>query len=1177
MTILFNLQIPAKLKFFAGLKKVPLFMKITFFLLFLSVGISFAAPSYAQNTSLSLKMNSATVAEILDAIEKQTEFRFYYNSKLVDTERETSIAVKDDNVFTTLDKLFAGTDVSYKVIDKDIILTAKGQDQSDKKSASDKTVNGIVTDMKGETLIGVNVSIKGTSAGAITDAGGKYTLEQVSDQSILVFSYIGYVSQEVKVGNQRTINIRLEEDLQNLNEVVVVGYGTQKKATLTGAVAYINSGELTTTKTDNVLTNMSGKIPGLLIRQQTGEPGDFSNLVSIRGYGNPVVVIDGVVRNQNGLADLAQINSDDIEQISVLKDASAAIYGMSAANGVIIVTTKKGEAAKTRISYSGTLSVKMPTSMPEMMSAYEYRLFANEFQRNVKLPPAYSDDILEKFKNGEPGYTDWDWLAMCFRKSVTAQNHTLSVRGGNNKVRHFTSFSYNDDNGLYKSGMEYYKRWTGRSNLTADLTNDLKMNVLISGRMDKYRRSPGPFIYDYKNLITNDRGVGPYTLDNPTHLTNIPPQSQNPMAVCDPNIGSDLYENLTGTSQIDFTYKIPFVKGLSLNALGSLDIKTGNQSSRRNSWDMFDYISGAYVSTVGANSYQNTINLYQKGYGKFQANYENKFGDHSLTLLAAVEAAQERFDNLSGTRQFPDIFTFPTINAGATTTATNSGYREWRRYAAFISRLNYDYRGKYLVEAMVRYDGNYRYAPSKRWVWFPSVSLGWRVSEENFFKKNISFINNLKLRASYGESGLDAGNPYEYVAAYTSDNYRGYIFSDGKLTAGMYPPGVVNDNLTWITAKFSNFGADIDFLKSKLSLTIEYFERRNTGMLSSKIATAPNFFGASFPQENLNSDLNRGLDFLLRFRGKIGEDFKYSVGANVTFARTKRLHIERGPFTSEWDIWQNGNTNRYTGRNLIYIYNGQYTSLAEYETAPLLGGALGNTRMLPGSFKIIDVNGDGKIDANDQVYKNWSYGNVGYVSSTSGNFDQKVNPPLQYGFPIEAAYKSFDLNLLFQGAALYSVNYANYDIWGYGRYPNLNVKYRDRWHTQNSTDGNGNIIYANPFDPATVWIPGKYPAGRPYNYDNTTDSGQTYPIDVWRPMANYLRLKNIELGYTVPQKALKKAGIENVRIFVNGTNLLLFCKKELKQADPEKQEGDWNANLSYPIMKQVNFGINLNF
>jgi hypothetical protein len=355
-----------------------------------------------------------------------------------------------------------------------------------------------------------------------------------------------------------------------------------------------------------------------------------------------------------------------------------------------------------------------------------------------------------------------------------------------------------------------------------------------------------------------------------------------------------------------------------------------------------------------------------------------------------------------------------------------------------------------------------------------------------------------------------------------------------------------------------------------MNATLDYFQRNNTGILANRQASVPNTFGAGFPQENINSDMNHGLELSLKYRDKIGRHFRYSVGANITYSRTKRIHEERAPFTSQWDEWQNSNQNRYTGRNRIYTFDGQYTSLEQYETAPLLGGVRGNSRMLPGSYRIIDANGDGRINADDRLFMNWAYGDQGYTSGNSQNQDgdnwNRVNPPLQFGFPIDMSYQSFDLNLLLSGAALYSVNYHMNDIWGYGRYPTLHTIFRDRWHTASPTD--------NPLDPATQWIPGKYPAGRPYNYDNTTDN---FEVSIWRPMATYLRLKNVELGYTIPRNVVRKAGFENVRIFINATNMMTFAKKDVKRNDPERHENAWNAGLSYPIMKAVNFGLNLNF
>jgi TonB-linked SusC/RagA family outer membrane protein len=477
--------------------------------------------------------------------------------------------------------------------------------------------------------------------------------------------------------------------------------------------------------------------------------------------------------------------------------------------------------------------------------------------------------------------------------------------------------------------------------------------------------------------------------------------------------------------------------------------------------------------------------------------------------------------------------------------------------------LNYDYQGKYLAEVMMRYDGSFRYAPAQRWSLFPSASVGWRISEESFLKDNVSWLDNLKIRASWGESGRDQGNLYEYMPAYTAAANHGYIFNNA-VTLGFYPPGVVNENMTWVKSRIINIGVDITVIKN-LDITIEGYERRLTGILADRVASVPNTFGASFPQENLNSERNVGLELDVRWRGSIGKDFKYTVGGNVSYTRFQYLHRERAKFNSQYDRWREGNSttanqdmftgnsNRYTGAGWLYDWDGRYTSLSDYETAPLQnGGARGNTRMLPGQYRIIDANGDGRITGEDEQLIGWGFGDL--------------NPPLQFGINLDASYKSWDISMLFQGASLYALSYRNNDIWGYGRYPTLHEKFLDRWHLADPND--------DPFDPNAQWVEGKYPAGRLYNYDNTTDANV---IDVWKPNSTYLRLKNIEIGYTLPSKAAQTIGIGSLRVYVNATNLLTITRKELREYDPEKWENAWNAGLSYPIMKAVNFGINIGF
>jgi TonB-linked SusC/RagA family outer membrane protein len=1113
---------------------------------------------------LTIVLSNKSVRDVLGEIEKNSEFIFFYYDGAVDINRKVSINARNQPIDKVLDQLFKQTGNTYTIKDRQVFIMRKEAASADAQQQV-RTVSGTVSDESGDPLIGVNITIAGTSIGSVTDINGRFTLQGVPSGATLSVSYVGYAPQSIRLGNSNNLKIVLAEDTQALEEVVVVGYGTQKKETLSGAVSSIRSDEINSTKTENLVSNLQGKMPGLLIRQQTGEPGVFDNMVSIRGYGAPLVVIDGIVRNNDGIADLAQLNPEDVESVSILKDASAAIYGMNASNGVIIVTTKKGESGKARFAYSGLFGMKVPTGMELTVDAYTYRVMANEMQKNIGGMPTYDNDLLEKYRSGQPGYQDFDWIDMYMYDMVPQQSHNLSVRGGSDNIRYFTSLNYTEDNGLLVSDIQYYRRYNFRSNIVARLTDDLQMSVSVAGRVDKRRQGREDFLWTYKTLVVNDRGIGPYTMNNPKHLSAIAPENKNAAALIDPaGDGYRQYDNINGQSQAELTYKAPFARNLTLSLIGSFDIRSGNRSELQKSYNLYDYYTDNFIAVFGSDRYWNRIDLYQKGYMQLRANYSLKTGGHSFNIMAAMEASRERFDYVRGERQYSDIFTHDILNQGSAGTASNEGQREFRRLAAYLGRINYDFKGRYLAELVFRYDGSYRYAPSRRWVFFPSGSVAWRLSEEEFVKNILPFVDNLKLRASYGESGRDTGEAFQYVAAYTGENARGYVFDDGALTVGMYPPGVVTDQLSWVTSKIFNAGLDFDILKNRLGGTVEYFTRKNTGILATRISSIPNYFGASFPNENINSDMNMGLELGLTHRGKIGKSFSYSIGGNVTYSRTKRLHVERAAFTSQWDRWRNGNENRLTGRSLIYTYDGQYTSMEQYETAPLLGGARGNSRMLPGSFRLIDNNGDGRITGEDQLYANWAYGETGYVSGDNST-SQRINPPLQYGFTFDAGYKSFDISLLLQGASLYSIQYSNDDIWGYGRYPTLHKKFLDRWHTANPAD--------DPYNPATQWTAGYYPAIRS-NRDNTTDGNI---INVWRPLATYLRLKNVEVGYVVPRHILRKIGIANVRLFLNSTNLLTFCKRELRDADPERQENAWNANLAYPIMKAVNAGININF
>ena len=1136
-----------------GVVKILLKMKLTLCVILISVLGTMASESYSQTTKLSLDLKNAKVKDALGAIENQSEFYFLYSEKLINVDREVNIEVQGSTIEKILDKIFEGTNVNYTVKGRQIVLATSDANvihESSSLNQQQKKITGKVTDSSMSSLPGVSVVVKGTTAGVITDTDGNFSLANISENAVLQFSFVGMKTQEVKVGTQSTLNVVMEDEAIGLEEVVAIGYGTVKKETLTGSVANITSASIISTKSENLISNIQGKVSGLMVRQLTGEPGKFNNYVSIRGFGAPLVIVDGIVRD--GTADMAQINSNDIESMSILKDAAASIYGMNAANGVIIITTKKGSDGRAQFSYSNLLGMKSATGMEHTVDAYTYRVMKNEMDRNSGSAETYTADILEKYRTGVDGYQDVDWIKLTLKPRVFQQSHNLSVRGGTKNVKYFNSFGYTEDNGLLTSGIQYYRRYNFRSTTTADLTKNLKLNVSVSGRLDKKQSPREDFLWTYKTIMVNDRGINYHTIANPNHLSVINPESKNAWALMNPGLdGYNQQRNTQFQSTVDLTYNFEKIEGLSMVVTGAFDENIANSSFLQKSYNLYDYYTDAFSQKTGSNQYSNTLGLFQRSVARFQTNYTKSFSKHKLNLSGIFEFTDTRGDDIMAKRLYSDLFTNDIIDQGTSTTASNSGKRYFGKYAAYIGRANYDYAGKYLLEVVARYDGSYRYAKVNRWAFFPSTSLGWRISEEPFLKDNFPIVSNLKIRGSYGESGTDAGNAFAYYSAYTANSANGYVFNGGALTVGMVAPGVVNDDLTWVTSKISNVGLDFDLMKGKIGGSFDLFQRKQDGLLATLVQSVPNIFGASFPQANVNSKLDHGFEISLSHRNKIGTDFNYGITANFTYTRTKNLHVENGGYSSSWDNWINNTNNRYTGKMGLYEYDGQYTSLEQYATAPLLGGTAGNSKMLPGSYKIIDVNGDGIISSADQTYDHWTYGTV--------------NPPMQYGLTIDASYKNFDMNILFQGAAGYSINYRNNDIWGYGRYPTLHDKYLDRWHTVNVTD--------NPYDPATKWESGFYPALRNYNYDNTTES---LVIDVWRPKATYLRLKSLEIGYSIPKTLANRYGMESVRVFVNGNNLLTFCNKLLRNADPERQEADWDASLAYPLMKSYNFGVSIN-
>jgi len=862
--------------------------------------------------------------------------------------------------------------------------------------------------------------------------------------------------------------------------------------------------------------------------------------------------------------DFERLNPEDIETISVLKDAAASIYGLGAANGVFIVTTKKGFAGKTEFSLNTMYSVKQPTNDWSVINvdAYTMRYMWNEMNRNSESSSnVTSPEELAKWKAGtEKYYTDYNWWDNLVRDNVNSSELTFNARGGNEQITFFSSFGYNNDGGYFKNNeLLQYDRYTFRTNVDAKLAKNLKMGVHVYGRYENTLSPTRGTQWTFKRIITNDRGIGPYTLDGLNNYTQVPSENTNVFAELSRE-ASGYVQSLKFQYQttVDLNYDIPFIKGLSVGAQVAYDGQVNDSRNLYKNFLLYDYVTGLpKSSSVAPTKFTSQYDTYTRKELQANMNFRRTFGSHNVGASLIYIARRIDNNSLQGVRQYDDLYTKDILSQASLTGQSTTGSRGEEAYLSYIGRFNYDYKSKYLLEFSFREDGSYRYSPEQRWGFFPAVSAAWRIGQEPFFKNALPMVTDLKLRASWGKSGNNAGTAFQYYEGYTwSGVSGGFIFADGVLTKGMVPPGIVNNNLTWVSTTQKDAGIDLEMWKGKLGFVFDVFRRNAIGELATRASSLPNTFGASFPQENLNSSYQQGFDFSLSHRNVI-KKFTYGFSGTFIYSRQYLTHRERTPNQSTWDVWKNGNDTyddqgRIQGRVFINERDGIFTNLEELETAPLCGGTLGNYMMLPGMDKIVDTDGDGRISGDDALPITWS--------------GAGTNPPMQFGASLNASYMGFDVVISLAGSSLFTMAKGRGDQWGYGtQYRFFLAEYLDRWHTVNDTD--------NPRDPATEWIPGKWEA-LTINGNNTTTGTTT---DEWRMDATYLRIKTVELGYNLPLRYVQVVGLKNVRVYLNGYNLFTFCNDFLKDMDPERDEGAYSAGNTYPIMRSFNMGLNIKF
>jgi TonB-dependent starch-binding outer membrane protein SusC len=990
-------------------------------------------------------------------------------------------------------------------------------------------VSGSITDASSnQAMIGVNVTVKGTTIGGISDVNGKFSVNVPNANATLVFSFIGYVTQEIPLAGQTTLNVALVAEVSQLSEVVVVGYGTQKKVTATGSVTTTKGEDILKSPSTNVSNNLAGRMPGLTAVSRSGEPGADDAILRIRGTNtlgdnSPLIVVDGVANRG-----LNRLNPNDIESITVLKDASAAIYGSQAANGVILVTTKRGAIGKPKITIGINAGVNQPTKIPQMANAAQYATMLNEIAyyatpskgRNQ----AFSADDITKFGDGSDpwGHPNTDWFKAVFKPWAGQNQQSASISGGTDNMKYFLSLGARYENGIYRNSATNYKQYDFRTNIDGKVTKNISIAFDVSGRQevrDYPTRSAGSI---FRMLMRGKPNMPAYWPDG-TPGPDIE-YGDNPYVTTTSATGYDLSKWYVLESNLRTTINIPWISGLTVTANASFDKAFLFHKKFETPWYLYTWDGNAEHTTIkgkrGLDAPQlsedmsDGLNLNVNGY----ATYEKTIaGQHNIKVMVGTERRSGKTDIFNAFRKNYISSAVDQLFAGASDQyMSNSGSASQNAYMSYFGRVNYDLSRKYMFEFVWRYDGSYKFPQNKRFGFFPGISAGWRISEEDFWKNSLSFFNDFKIRGSWGQTGNDRIDEYQYLSTYGYLSGKTYVFNgvDNKL---LNETKIPNPNVTWEVANQANIGFDAFLLNNKISISADYFNNVRSHILIAQNASVPGSSGLAgmLPDVNIGKVKNEGFEGVIGYHGQAGE-IQYDLSVNGSYSKNKIIFWDETPGIP---VYQQS-TGRPTGSSLYYQSIGIFKDQAAIDAYPHWAGAQ------PGDVIFKDVNNDGKIDGLDRVMN-----------------DKNNMPRFIAGATVAVRFKGFDLTVLLQGATGAQV-YLGVESGDIGNYYKLFVD--NRWTPENTT--------------------ASYP--RAWNRDNEywRSQGNTF----WLLNMNYLRLKNLELGYTLPSSINKAIGIEGLRFYVNGNNLLTFAKE--KFIDPELLAG-----TDYPLQRIVTGGLTLTF
>ena len=1104
---------------------INLFRKMKLILLF--VAISFfqlsAVESYAQNAKINLSLSDVTLEEAIKTIEANTQFVFFFSNSAVDMTKHVDLNVKNGNIKEVLNQILSS--YKYRIEDNKIVLL--GEVQQDGK------IWGVVSDAFGP-IAGANVVVKGTTNGTITDMDGRFSLDAPKGAKLQI-SYIGYITKELTVDTKTDYVIELVEDSQALEEVVVVGYGTEKKVNVIGSIAQIGSEKLENRSTPQLSNVLTGQMAGVTVIQRSGRPGNSGGEIRVRGVGSfggesnksdALVLIDGIPGKLN------DVSSEDVESISVLKDAStAAIYGSRAANGVILVTTKTGKEGKVSVGYNGYVGFNTPTALPEFVDTWQYATLYNEAVGRE----AYTQEEIQKFRDGsDPDhYANARYLDEVFSRKCLQTGHDVTINGGNAENKYMVSFGYLKQNGIVEKND--YQRYNARVNLINEILPGLKLTSRLSGVYGNRKEPMAPGGDDADNMLVLIQKALRFPGLTPTILSD-----------GSFGAGRELHGTPAGWIKSDSFYENP---EFSLNANVRLDYNPVK--------DLLLSAIGAYTYTNGEErTYRSTMKLsgdrvlgpselkHKMGktiYKTFQATaeYNKTIGEHTFGILAGYSWEQEDYRYVQGSRdKFPGN-DLPYLNAGSPDNQKSEGTgNAWAIQSGF-GRLRYNFNERYLFESTVRYDGSSRFPQSKKFGFFPSVAAGWRLSEENFFKENesLGFISNLKLKVSWGRLGNQNIGNYPYQSVYELG--QNYPFGD-TYTQGAAVTTAVDPTIKWEETETIDGGLEAVFWNGLLSVNASYFNRRTYDILYKPSGSVSTILGQKISEMNTGELKNFGWEFEVGHRNKIG-DVSYNVNANLSIIKNKLTTLGVGNVEQLNGMVGNG-SDLFIGYpiQMYYGYVSDGVFLDENDIKSWYDQSKVTPNPQPGDIRYKDISGpdgvpDGKIDPNyDRVY-----------------LGSRI-PKFTFGLNLGVEYKGLDLSVLLQGVAGVTGMLDGFAGWAFRGDGNI-----QKWQAEGR------------FDPAN---PTRYPA-----YPRLEDlSNSTTPnivtSDFWTQDASYIRLKNIQLGYTFPKKMLQAAKISNLRVYVQAENPL--CWNKYKPGwDPEiNTSGNY-----YPILATYTFGVNFKF